>query len=343
MTKNVIQSNLMILLYSGENETRGYGHLLYWIPEFLKFGIEFGVLVRNMQLYRKIKNILKINNVFYAKDGLDIEKILLRFKKLHSIFYMSNHPANIHVLRYNEYRHIFIGSKNYTRDSKVSKVLRAYDELWLDSQACIDKIAKEMDVNNLKFHLIGKVHFKKLIENFEKRRTITCVFKDIEMFILMRIIQHLIEYVLQNNLSRNFVVTKSNQKKPFLKHFKEQLKEFLLIKGVKYQIYSSIADDFIIQSQCIICDLESYNQSFLASGVPIYVYRPENIAIETFFAGQCISLDGLYVFSCLEEFLEYFLGEDVKKEVRKKFAEYWIGKSHIVNNDFQKMLAGESL
>ncbi|EAI3115120.1 hypothetical protein E3B40_00615 [Campylobacter coli] len=346
MSKSVVQNNSTLLLYTGENEVDGYNYLIYWIPEFLKSRIEFGILVRNSALYKKIKNDFRMCYVFYARDGLDIENIFSKLGKLHSIFYVSNHQTNIHILRYNQYNHIFIGSKNYTQVFKVTKALRAYDELWLDSQACVDKIIKEMDISHLKIKLIGRPQLKRLTEGFKGEKFLLCVFEDIDNFVSMDIIRHVVKLAFKNDFFIKFILKEVKQINIFLKSFKKQLEEFLLVSNIKYQINTNISDDLIIQSRCIICDLKSYkknSQSFLATGVPIYIYQPKNTTIETFFINQYVSLDGLYVFSCLEEFLEYFLSKDAKKEEREKFIEYWIGKSHIVNNDFQKMLAGESL
>ena len=127
MINDIFLNNSTVVIYSGE-KINGYEHLKYWIPEFLKAKVIFTVMVRNKELFDKIKNEYRIVNIYYAKSSYDVDQVLSKLNKLKTIFYLSNTANNIHVLAFNEYKHIFIGTENFDRDAQVTQMLKAYEE-----------------------------------------------------------------------------------------------------------------------------------------------------------------------------------------------------------------------
>ncbi|EAV9535460.1 hypothetical protein FFG91_09225, partial [Campylobacter coli] len=248
MFKNKHLSSITILIHTGENLKVGYGHLLYWLPEFFKSEIKFGILVRNKDLYKTIKNEYRTISVFFAQDSLEVESVLNKFANLKAIFYMSNSSNNIHLLRFNEYEHIFIGNENYNRDMQTTKVLKAYDELWLQSQSIIEKIKCSIkDINNMKIVKIGKPQLKNVLNN-EQKKSILCVFSIVDN-VVINSIQLLINYSIKKNMKIKFVFSKLDKKNnKFSNNIELQLKEILLRNKIESFVYTVFSDELLKES-----------------------------------------------------------------------------------------------
>ncbi|EGM0488308.1 hypothetical protein IL038_001066, partial [Campylobacter coli] len=262
MFKNKHLSSITILIHTGENLKVGYGHLLYWLPEFFKSEIKFGILVRNKDLYKTIKNEFRTISVFFAQDSLEVESVLNKIVNLKAIFYMSNSSNNIHLLRFNEYEHIFIGNENYNRDMQTTKVLKAYDELWLQSQSIIEKIKCGIkDIDNMKIVKIGKPQLKNVLNN-EQKKSILCVFSIVDNVVINGI-QLLINYSIKKNMKIKFVFSRLDKKNnKFSNNIELQLKEILLRNKIESFVYTVFSDELLKESGFIVCDLNSYNEKF---------------------------------------------------------------------------------
>jgi hypothetical protein len=337
MFKNIINKST-ILLQTGEN-IAGYNHLKYWIPEFLKSKVKFIILVRNIDLFRKIKDDFRMCDILYAHSALDVEEVLSKLQSLKTIFHMSNSGNNIHILRFNKYKHIFIGTENFDRDAQVTKMLKAYDELWLTSQASIDKISKQIDISDLTIKKIGKPQLNHLmVEKKEPNSFLYLLPNDDKLFDL-NILKLIIEYISEKNFTISFVVAKNLKiSNKFLADFQKQLNEFALIQGLNYKIYNELTDDLLIANQNIICDLYNYNQKFLASNNIVYIYKPNDISIETVFKDKYISFDGFYSFSSVDELIYILNNDDNMKEIREEFIEYWIGNESMFDAKLKEII-----
>lgn len=325
MLGKIFKNNITIILYTGEGGS-GYNHLNYWIPEFLKARVKFIVLVRDKKIFDQIKSTFRLLDIFYAHSVLDVEEVFSNLKSLKTIFYMSNSIKNIHLLRFNQYKHIFIGTQYFDRDSKVTKMLKAYDELWLTSQASIDKISGMIDINYLTIKKIGKPQLKHLMVEKKQSNSFIYLLPDDDKLFDLNILKLVIDYVFEKNFTINFVMAKSLKiSNKFLADFEKQLNEFILIKGLKYKIYNELTDDLLIANQYIICDLYSYNQKFLASNSIVYIFKPNGVSPETFFTDKYISIDGFYSFSSASELNNILHSDDNMKEKRQEFIKYWSG------------------
>ncbi len=327
-----------IILYSGE-ESIGHNHLKYWIPEFIKAKVSFVVLVRNEKLQKLIKNDYRTIDIYLAKSPLDVESLFNKMQNLKTIFYMSNASNNIHLLRFNEYRHIFIGTEYFDRDAQVTKMLRAYDELCLTSQASIDKLSKQIDISDLTIKKIGKPQLKHLMIGKKDPNCFLYLFPTDDELFDLKILKSIINYISEKNFTISFVVPKNLKIfNKFLADFEKQLNEFSLIQGLNYKIYNELTDDLLISNQNIICDLYSYNQKFLASNSIVYIYKPNGISTEIVFKDKYISFDGFYSFSSADELMNILNNGDNMKETREKFCEYWIGKEPIFDIKLKEII-----
>ncbi|EAK6286831.1 hypothetical protein CK568_04000 [Campylobacter lari] len=334
MFKNNHLSSITILIHTGENFKIGYEHLLYWLPEFFKSEIKFGILVRNKNLYKTIKNEYRTIGVFFAQDSLEVEGVLNKFANLKAIFYMSNSSNNIHLLRFNEYKHIFIGNENYNRDMQTTKVLKAYDELWLQSQSIIDKIKCSIEDINIKILKIGKPQLKNVLNNKQKD-SILCVFSVVDNVVIDSI-QLLINYSIEKNMKIKFVFSMLDKKNnKFSNNIALQLKEVLLRNNIECFIYTVFSDELLKESSFILCDLNSYNEKFIINNIPICIYRSYNFSTDMFLRNKDFPLEKIFLFSLFEELQDYFIN-NTYEEIPDEYINYYLGKKYIIDEKFQK-------
>lgn len=329
------------LLLTSEGK-EGINHLTYWVPEFLKLGIHFSILVRNEELLRLVKNEYRTLSILFAKSALDIEAVLTSLPNLKSIFFMSNHANNIHVLRFNDYKHIFLGSENSDRDSQITKIIKAFDELWLPSQSSIDKLSQKIDISNLDIHKIGRPQFQFLLNRSYERKEKSLIFiisSDSSIRSSSSITKEVIEST-PKDYHINFVFdTKIDNRSLLFNGFQKQLSEFCLLNNRSYSIHHSLNDGLLAQCQFIICDTINYQQKFLAANALICLYVPHNIMPESFFANKYISFNGIPQFSNATELTSIFDNYEILKEKQDVFAEYWQGNSYTKQNMFAHLFS----
>lgn len=335
MFKNNHLSSITILVHTGESLKIGYKHLLYWLPEFLKSGVNFGILVRKKDLYKKIKNEFRTISIFLAQDSLEVEDSFNKLINLKAIFYMSNSPNNIHLLRFNQYKHIFIANENYNRNMQATKVLKAYDELWLQSENLIDRIKSKIEsIDSMKIVKIGKPQLKNVISS-NKKDSILFIFSVVDE-VVIRSIQLIINYSIKKNMKIQFIFQISDKNiNKFSKGIGMQLKEILSKSNVQYSIYTIFSTELLKESCFILCDLNSYNENFIINNVPICLYNSNKISSDIFLKDRFLPLEKVFLFSLFEE-LQNYLISDAHEEVLDEYVNYYLGKKYIIDGRFQK-------
>lgn len=325
----------IVLLQSGENAKIGYNHLSYWIPIFLKINVGFSVLVRDRILYGRIKEDFGSCRIICAQSATDVEDTLSRLENLKSIFYLSHHPNSIHLLRFNKYKHILIGDEHFIRDSAPSKVIRAYDAVWLPSQAGIEKMLHIDGLSTMELKKVGKPQLFDLC-GAKKKDNLVCVLSDYKSLMSLVIMQAIMKYALNNQFSIDLIIT--SKKAYILKAFYGLLDRLLTVNAVECRVHHKMENEILAGCQGIVCDLRAYREKFLACDAPIYIYVASEVLMQDFLRDKFISLDGLYLFSDLNRFVMFLEKGDFKQQEREVFVEHWIGKSHILDNTFKKLL-----
>ena len=337
-SKKVNNSEFILLTGDGKN---GLNHLRYWVPEFIKAQVKFSILVRNAELLRLVQKEYRLVDVLFAKSALDVEATLTKLVDLKAIFFMSNPANNIHVLRFNKYKHIFLGSENSDRDAQVTKVLRAYDELWLSSQSSVDKLKSKINIEDLTIKKIGKPQFRKIQNSVVKKNQKTVLLlissqKNIysNSNILTQLVGNFpkgynIKIVLEQSL---------DNKNLLFKNLKAQLVEFVLINKINCHIYDNFNKDLLLDTDYLVCDINNYQQELLAENALICMYTPDGINLENMFENKYISFNGISKFSTEEDLQDIFSEHENLYRRQKDFSEYWIGISYIENDEFTKNL-----
>ena len=328
------------LLLTGEGRV-GLNHLRYWIPELLKAQVEFSVLVRHEEVFKLIKQEYRTLNILLAKTAMDIEATLAELDSLKAIFFMSNPANNIHVLRFNDYKHIFLGSENSDRDAQVTKVLRAYDELWLSSQSSVDKLKSKIDIEHLIIRKIGKPQIKKIVTIPKVKKTksvLLLVSSENNLYSNSNVLTKILGSIPKEYHLKIVLEQSLNDKNVMLKNLKMQLNEFNLLMNRDFTIYDHYNDNLLVDNDYIICDTNNYQQSFISVSALVCLYTPNNLFPEAIFYDKYISFEGITQFSNNEELKNIFIQYEFFMSKQKDFSEYWLGNSYTLNDEFLKNL-----
>lgn len=328
------------LLLTGEGRV-GLNHLRYWIPELLKAQVKFSVLVRSEEVFNLLKREYRTLTILLAKTAMDIEATLNDLVSLKAILFMSNPINNIHILRFNGYKHIFLGSENSDRDAQVTKVLRAYDELWLSSQSSIDKLKLKIDVEHLVIRKIGKPQIKKITMSTQEKKSksvLILVSSESNSYSNSNILTKILN-TIPKDYHLNIVLNQPlNNKSILFKDLKIQLNEFNLLINRDFTIHNDFSDNLLVDSDYIICDLNNYQQKFISANTLMCLYTPNNISPEAVFQDKYISFECIPQFSNNEELKNIFIEHEYLLAKQREFSEYWLGRSYTLNDEFFKNL-----
>jgi len=319
-----------IMLHSAD-EKLTVGHMGYWIEVFIESNISFSILTRDIKSYKKLVELFPKYSILYAKMPIDVESVITAQEELESIFYTSNMAKNIHLLRFNHLKHIFIGSENSDQLSKINKSYRAYDEIYVSSQSQIEKFKETLsNVGHLKFPIKGKPQLKdtftKTLEKNPMQRVLFLANK-IDMttsFLLFigKILPELKEHTLYLYLE-NALYTKNIQ-------------QFAIDNALDCTVFKEkeFISNFAIDSDFIITDISHLKVSLLAYNIPILLFIPKDKNREELKID--IPLNTLYIFSDYQEFLDIFnkLEEDKLEKKREEATEYLLGKTATLETTF---------
>lgn len=128
-----------------------------WLPTLVASDIPFVVIARSRSIFYHIRECWSDVDVIYARSGIDVERGVRSLPELRCVLYPANAGKNIHVLRFNHLRHIFIGHGDSDKAASAHKFFRAYDEIWVAGQAHIDRFsAAGFDTAHLVFEKVGR-------------------------------------------------------------------------------------------------------------------------------------------------------------------------------------------
>ncbi len=339
-----------IMLHGGAGKS-SIGHLRFWIPIFESANIDFVILTRDMVVYDSLCEAFPLCSVVYAKTPLDVEEVLHKLSSLKALFYTSNAGKNIHLLRFNHLKHIYIGSKNSDYLSKITKFYRAYDEILISGEGMMQKFKREkIKLGHLTFVRVGKPHLKHL---FEQKRVSHEAFKltylptwegkneSLNLSSLPLLSAFL--YTIQSfNLSLSVKLhPKTAKRDKSLSSLSEKIEEVarsltLEVNQHNDKDKTTEADNFIWNSDAIICDLETLSLEYLAMDIPIFLYIPMSKNIEAFLDRGYEKYT--YTFSSIEELSQklqgIIAGKDELKSFRKEAMEYWLGREETLAEKF---------
>lgn len=154
------------LIHTGEAMTHGPNYLSQWIPYFIASQEPFAVLVRNMSLYKWVREHFPQVQLVYAKNPIEVEQVLSNMVYLRAIYYLNNSGNLIHTLRYNIYQHIYLGHGINNKLESAHKFYRVYDQMWVASQSEIDLFKESgFEVDYMDFVKIGRPQIAHILKN----------------------------------------------------------------------------------------------------------------------------------------------------------------------------------
>lgn len=338
-----IYKKIVHIIHTGEGMTHGPSHLNMWIPHFLKNGNDFMVLVRNQALFDWVKKNHPYVDVAYARRPIDVEDLLMQLAYVKAFYYLSNTGNLIHSLRYNNYKHIFLGHGDSDKAASAHKFFRVYDEIWVAGQAHIDRFKNaNFETKHMKFVKVGRPNMLEALlasdTPWENR------FPDVRVLYLPtwegvyeenNYSSARLSVVMLSELQKKFGVYLSVKFHPvtgsrnkLLENIDTEVSKALAEVGTNFYVASKEDDlsRLIIDSNVFICDISAVVSECIAANGPIFVYIPSDKEIVKSNSNLDYS-DYAYVFSSIDELFMLFeqvviKGDDYLAEERLKARDY---------------------
>ncbi|HFI4502719.1 TPA: CDP-glycerol glycerophosphotransferase family protein [Escherichia coli] len=327
----------------------------YWIGEFYCAKVNFALLVRDQKLYQWAISKYPQANIVYAKNASAVEEILNKLPHLRAVYYVSNTANLIHTLRYNNYKHIFLGHGNPEKTPSAHKFFRVYDEIWVDGQATIDRFKKaSFNTDYMNFVIVGKPSLKYIINSAIKNRNKSYTVKQISYLPTW---ENLSE---ENNYSSSHLSPKLLFKmherfncKIFAKYHPLTGSRNKSLAIIEKEINDCLVDckdmthifdrnesigKVLINSDLILCDYFLGVEVCLSTLSPIFMYIPNDVVLNLS-KNQIDITRYAYVFSNTEQLISLinkviFQGDDYLSGTRYKILDYIYGINETINNEF---------
>ena len=311
-----------IMLHSADPKLT-LNHVEWWLPVLIESKVVFSILVRDRENFKKIKSKYPFIQILFAQSPVDVETVVNAQPNLKVVLYPSNRAKNIHLLRFIELRHVFVGTKNFDWLSKIDKSYRAYDEMWISGNAQYDKINSELnELRHLKLIKVGKPQIKSRFE--------------------VRGVEDSVAYLpsLENNVYSSFYKVLHHLNNIPIKVIHDKISNKLINeyniatknKDAEFIKDKNFFEKEIIESTAIICDLSRLDIWLLSYDKPIFLHLPKGVK----FLHKDIPSDIITIFSDINELNL----EEIKatQERREKFVEDVFGKSYTLEYKFIKKI-----
>ncbi|WP_407306628.1 hypothetical protein [Acinetobacter sp.] len=361
---NLIVSNIRLfkktvhLLHTGEGLTHGPSHLDLWVEHFAKSGEDFAILIRNKALFDWAIQKYSYLDIVYAKNPSDVENILNKLPFIKAIYYFSNTGNLIHTLRYNRYKHIFLGHGDSEKAGSAHKFFRVYDEIWVAGQAHIDRFKNtDFNTDHIKFVKIGRPNLKNtlvseytLSKNIRKRLVYLPTWEGVyeennySSAHLAPVMLSEIFNKLNYDIDIKLHPVLGSRDKTLLNlpltiseiFFKNQDNVTLHSKEVPVEKIIKNADFFI-------CDISAVVSECISTLAPIFLFMPIDREIITSNSNMQYS-EYTYVFSNIEELLDLLdevivKGNDRLVKARYKALDYLLTIDATKNDEFYHCLS----
>lgn len=306
-------------------------HIKFWLDTISTYGKDFSILVRDESSYNKLTKEFSRLQICYAKAPVDVETVVNAQSDLKIILYTSNMARNIHLLRFNHLKHIFIGTKNSDWLSQYNKSYRAYDELWLSGEFVVGKIKEEIqNTGHLKFKIIGTPQIKEIISSTYKEEKSNLILIDNDNELLLEQI-----YFANKSLDNKMYIYLNEEKRVVKTDLMNVAKSHNFTSKIQIFNDKNVLDEFANKVSLIITDLKNLNPYLLQYNVPIIVnIEKEN---DKYLIDIDILRNSLYYFSNKNELLEILReieSHDSLKDEREKNLNKFFNQQAILEDKF---------
>jgi hypothetical protein len=348
------------MICSGEGES-GRSHIDMWIPSLLKADVSVAVLTRNVRLFDYLTTRYPDLSVVLATSPEHVENVIQMTPTLKAILYTSNTGNNLHLLRFNQLSHVFIGHGDSDKSGSAHKFFRAYDEVWAAGQAHIDRFENApFSTNHMVFRRIGRPNLLTLLdsdlslppacletatapkilylptwEGVFAEQSYTSLYSSVELLTTAaRALNAAVTIKLHPQTgSKNRALRKADA--DLVKALGEaNLTVDMIDRGVRL-------DEVLPLAGVVICDISAVLSECLVVDVPIFVYRPDQTNIKLakskmdpeYFAYLFSDTAGLRL--QLQDFLQN--GDRFARQ-RAEAREYLLGASDTARGAFRQEL-----
>lgn len=342
------------IIHTGEGMTHGPSHLAQWIPYFSRSEENFLILVRNIDLFNWVRDNYSYLTVVYAKGAVDVDNILKKLGFVRAIYYLSNTGNLIHTLRYNVYKHIFLGHGDSEKAASAHKFFRVYDEIWVAGQAHIDRFKNaDFDASHIKFIKIGRPMSKHVVKgalNYQQVPRILYLPTWEGVYEENNYSSLRLSATMLQALSTTFNLPMeikfhpvSGSRDKMLSNVSKDVTELLSEVNANFFIADKLTpvDKLISSNSIYICDISAVVSECLATACPLFVYIPVDKEIITSQSDMPYD-EYAYTFSNIEELCQQMQallsGQDPKKEQRLRARDYFISVEQTQNDEFTRQL-----
>ncbi|WP_299947813.1 CDP-glycerol glycerophosphotransferase family protein [uncultured Microbulbifer sp.] len=336
------------VLHTGE-VTAAVPHIAIWLPSFLRSSGRTLIVVRYQKSLISVGNYLFKNNypadVILCKSEKEIDVLIGRLQGTRACFYPSNTGNNIHLIKHQKIKHIFIGHGDSDKSASAHKFFRVYNQNWVAGQANIDRF-QSIARNGLEFVKIGRPTLKAVA--LEAQPDWSSRFDESVNLLCLPTWEGVYE---EQNYSS---VSHSKQLLGALKNrFNVGLKFHPMTGSRSSQAKSAINGDFsgltlytaedtiesfIDSYNVFICDISAVVSECLALNGPIFVYLPPDKDVKLA-ESKMPYTDYCYTYSSVTELLKLLEQvvdnrDDYLAENRKLAMNYILGIEETLQDEF---------
>lgn len=349
-------NNYTIAIHNGEGNKIIY-QVKMWIPYFLASGVKFCIITRTTCAFKLCTKKYQDIPIYCARTPQDLELLFTKMPVLESIFYTSIVGNNIHAIRFNKFKHIFIGHGDSDKSSSAHKVFKMFDEIWVAGQAHIDRFKRaNINMSGVEFKKVGLPQVSELVDIAEEHSWDTRIkeysilylptwegtYKEQSYSSLSSALQFLpacCQLGVANFGVKLHPSTGTND--PQYESYGKRIVSSLRANNSTTTFYSSALDvESIMASHNIyICDCSAVISLCLAMDSPLFVFIPKNIICTP---SEINFSQYAYIFSSADEFITVFQkfireGDYLAKE-RAKSRDYFITLAATISNAFMTEL-----
>ncbi len=351
-----------LAIHSGEGRPGKY-HLDMWIPAFEASGVAFCIITRTRLLFDYCKEKYSHLSFAYFKEARDGERLLATLPELRTIFYLSNTGNNIHTVRFNHIKHVFLGHGDSEKSASAHKFFRVYDEVWVAGQAHIDRFANApFDSAHLHFAKIGRPNLRQALLACDNRPwaarfpsprllylpTWEGLYAEQDYSSLSRA-QGILSAAFREKACELYAKLHplTGSKNTAFENFGDTLQKALGKEKANLHVFLQQAalHQLIHQANIFCCDVSGAVTECLAGNAPVFVYKPRNSRAKE--ASSSMPFDEFaYTFASEEDFAKklrmVLSGEDPLAEGRMRAMHYFMGRAETLEDVFSQKLREEA-
>ena len=337
-----------VLLHVGEG-AGGEAHVAVWATALADSGVRCAILTRNLAVYHRAAEMFPEVSQIYAKDVPEIEEVVRLCAGVRTLLYTSNTGNNLHLLRFNHLRHVFVGHGDSEKSASAHKFFRAYDEVWTAGKAHIDRFLNSgVDFGHVKFRIVGRPTLDasafKRVSRLNKRFLYLPTWEGYyreQDYSSAPMIDELLKAARAACGYDGIVKLHPwcGKRDPLLRDAEKRLNADEVDTGHLLVLdRSSSYAPYVELSDFLITDVSSVITDYLPSGKPIFVFVQDGNRVAL--ARSSVPLESYaYTFSNVEQLGELVRqvigqGEDPLKEQRDKALNYFVGVEETMRGAF---------